>query len=776
MELNMETIFGDSFQPNGNGDADHESEQPTSPNPEMPISSPVDAAVGSGSSPTKFSNNYSEPFRQYIFSGDDNRKEIALKLALSGQSLDEAMKSLEDFYAAKQNGVESLYNHRIEKIGDELTENREKVNERRIKLSQSGETLARTEAAVAQLQNEEPLLQQQENDTWHELLHHRFIGAQQFFESQQRRLESGLAGKRRQTVADIEAQIEIDQKLFDIKKQDYEINTAEFKRRVDVCLEEKKLVEDKLDNAMVYADNLKKIGVTRTTATFLFVAGFISLAGVGSVISYLLTNRQPGEDILSRLVQNVGRIADSMLPAQLGQFAPVLKPFVFVLLLLVFLATFYGLVRLMDWLVHRFDSEYWMGQASDSDSSRVPRTIGDQFTGFASSALSISSQLSTLLPFSVERQDYARLLASFPYLFLGGVIVFLFSSGGNVSGLTTSYIGVIFALLATSVSVLYVTKIIEPRWDSASKTIEGEKRSVAFARLNRELTGLFALMVLSLLLAAFMPEQATRWAYLNSSQTKLIVWGCIALFMSLSSLGLAYGIIQRGIFKDIDHLIRRRNDYRLLIERFSMRPTVGGAGHGKGSAHEVDSAQYTDLIDRLEDHRLWYELNEVFGNDFEFENPPADDALRSAWFSFRRTKGGGRPAFLSFRTRREAPRQPKSTDFSFAPEQAKAFVEARQRLSRNGQKKAYLQNEEAIARIAVTEASTELERLEDQLSKVAIAKADLESRFERELSDLIMERERELMIFRGDFAFGVVARSLLKDEDILPHFHPMVVT
>src|SRR5205814_5704267 len=128
-------------------------------------------------------------------------------------------------------------------------------------------------------------------------------------------------------------------------------------------VEEKTLLENRLDKAMEYADNLKKIGVTRTTATFLFVAGFISLAGVGSVISYLLTNRQPGEDILSRLIQNVGGIADSMLPPQLGQFAPVLKPFVFVLLLLAFLATFYGLVRLMDWLVHRFDSEYWMGQA-----------------------------------------------------------------------------------------------------------------------------------------------------------------------------------------------------------------------------------------------------------------------------------------------------------------------------------------------------------------------------------------------------------------------------
>ncbi|HYX51268.1 MAG TPA: hypothetical protein VE843_16090, partial [Ktedonobacteraceae bacterium] len=443
------------------------------------------------------------------------------------------------------------------------------------------------------------------------------------------------------------------------------------------------------------------------TATFLFVAGFISLAGVGSVISNLLSDRQPGEDVLSRLIQNVGGIADGMVPSQFGQFASVFRPFIFIVLLLLFLGLFYGLIRLMDWLVHRFDSESWGGQSPDSEPNRTPRTIGDQFTGFASSALSISSQISTLFPFTVERRDYTRLLAAFPYLFLGGVIVFLFSAGGKVLSLTTSYIGVIFALLATSVSVLYVTKIIEPRWDIASRANEGENRSLAFARINRELTGLFGLMVLSLLLAAFMPGQS-RWAYLNSQQTKLIVWGFIALFMCLSSLGLAYGIIQRGIFKDIDYLIRRRNEYRLLIEKFSMQPILGSSGRSKIYGDDARSAHYSDLIDRVEDHRLWYELNEIFGSDFDFETPPADDALRSAWFSFRRTKGGGRPNFLSFRIKKEVPHQPKSVDFVFAPEQAKAFVTARQRLSRHGQKKAETQSAKDSVERTIAELSTEL--------------------------------------------------------------------
>ncbi|HYX28156.1 MAG TPA: hypothetical protein VE863_06290, partial [Pyrinomonadaceae bacterium] len=69
---------------------------------------------------------------------------------------------------------------------------------------------------------------------------------------------------------------------------------------------------------------------------------------------------------------------------------------------------------------------------------------------------------------------------------------------------------------------------------------------------------------------------------------------------------------------------------------------------------------------------------------------------------------------------------------------------------------------------------TELGVLENRLRADEQAKRELESQFEKQLSDLIMERERELIIFRGDFAFGIVARNLLRGEDILPHFDTVV--
>ncbi|MDX6612508.1 MAG: hypothetical protein QOD75_1694 [Blastocatellia bacterium] len=723
-----------------------------------------------------------------LFSSPDERKEIAVGLALAGSTLEEALRHVQSFYSTLQQRIEKAYHARLARIGDVISNRKTELEERQTIANNSKKELETLRIEHGEVEKTIPLLEQQNGDAWQKILHHRFETGRQFFENQEEHLEGLLKDNRKAILAEIDAQIEIDQKIYEIQKTNRDINRSEFERRVELCKEEKTKIEKQIEDAVKYTDNLKTIGVTRTSATFLFVAGFISIAGVGSVISSLLQGREPGDDLLSRIIGNLDLIVGGLIPERFAPFRAPLKPFLFIVLLLLFLIVFYVVIRFMDWLLRKFDLKGWTGESDEDRESdkanRGNKTLHEQFTGFTSSALSIKSQLSNFISLDLQRKDYTKLLASFPYLFLGGIIVFLFSgvdSNGKVLSLTTAYVGVIFALLATSVSVLYVTKVIEPRWDLAARTrgnpspVDGNnepKQKRAFARfvgINRELGALFLLMVLSLIAAAFIPTQDQGWRYFSGNQMNLIVWGLVAVFMCLSSLGLAYGIIQRGLFRDVDHLIRRRNEYRTLIEKFSMQPVVGGVGYGRSYGTDSRSSNYSDLLQNLEEQRLWYEMNEIFGDDFEFnENPPEDKSLRSLWFVLRKPKRKARRPWLGLRFKKEIATEPRVMDFSVAPEETKAFITTREDIKRHQAKKGELTDRIKLLVEKINSLHPELTDL--RLGNIAdeALKRSIEQDLESELTSLIMAREKDLMEFRGSFAIGFVARNLLKKEGVLP--------
>ena len=724
-----------------------------------------------------------------MFATDSEREQIAANLALSGSTLEEAEEYIEKFYEIKKTRLEKAWATRIGDI-DQRVANAE------LDLKQIGRSETEAQEKLDELRKERsnlednlPLLRLQKQDAWQQILHLRVERGRQFFKDHETHLENLIRDRRKEILDEIDAQIEVDQKIYNIQKQNRAINDVEFNRRIEVCKTEKEKIETQLEKAQEYAEKLKTIGITRTSATFLFVAGFISIGGVGSVISSLLQGRDPGTDVLFQIIANLDKILNALVPARFAALAPAFKPFLFILLLLLFLIFFYVLVRVVDWLVQRFDAAWKPNSNAQEERESIKpvndnKTLQEQFAGFTTSALSIKSQLSAFISLDLDRRDYTKLVASFPYIFLGGLLVFLLSGtdpNGKVVSLTTAYVGVIFALLATSVSLLYVTKIIEPRWAHAASENTSQKPDgnneeakktravIRHARLNRELTGLFLLMVLSLLIAAFMPTYNQRWNYFNAFQMKLIVWGVLALFMSLSSLGLAYGIIQRGIFRDLDVLIRRRNEYRSFIEKFSMQPVIGGGGYGRTYGSELRVSNYFDLLHSLEEQRLWYEINEVFSDDFEFnETEPDDKSLRSLWFTLRRPEAKKEKPFLGLRLKHISTMEPRLIDFSVAPEETKLFLKTREEIARK---------ETRVREIdtAATDVTHQIDRLQTDLKNQRQTHATYQEQKHREIetcesqiSELLLARQKDLLMFRGNFAIGMVARNLLKDEGLLP--------
>jgi len=721
-----------------------------------------------------------------MFESDEERKQIAAELALSGTTLDQAENYIKQFYELKKNRLEETWTTRIAEIDRKIAN-----AELDLRQTESSETAAREELDElrrerSSLEKMLPVLKVQMGNAWQRMLHLRVEHGRQFFEDHEAHLEDLLRDHRKEVLAEIDAQIEVDKRIYEIQKQNRAINEAEFNRRIDVCKLEKQKIEEQLEKAQQHVETLKKIGITRTSATFLFVAGFISIGGVGSVVSSLLQGRDPGTDVLSRIIANLDVILLALVPSRFAAVGPALKPFLFILLLVLFLIFFYVMVRVVDWLVQKFDIAWKNNDPQTEKASAKPandkQTLQELFAGITSSALSITSQLSAFVSLNLERRDYTRLIASSPYIFLGGLLVFLLSGvdpSGKAVSLTTAYVGIIFALLATSVSVLYVTKVIEPRWtqaagekaaqnsDGKDENSEKTRAVIRHARLNRELTGLFLLMVLSLLIAALMPTYNQRWNYFRVDQMNLIVWGFLALFMSLSSLGLAYGIIQRGIFRDLDVLIRLRNEYRSFIEKFSMQPVLGGSGYGRPFGTELRASDHFDLLHSLEEQRLWYEINEVFSDDFEFhETEPDDKFLRSLWFSLRKPEAKKEKPFFGLRLKRDLVKEPRLIDFSVAPEDTKAFLTAREELEERRSRIAEIASATLDLELRIKTLKDGLKDLHQALTSCQEQKrAEINTR-ESEITEVLLNRQKDLLKFRGNFAVGLIARNLLKDEGL----------
>jgi len=176
-----------------------------------------------------------------------------------------------------------------------------------------------------------------------------------------------------------------------------------------------------------------------------------------------------------------------------------------------------------------------------------------------------------------------------------------------------------FTLLSTSTCLLYATKVIEPRWERLIGVNPHPGRG-AYIKANWEFGVLMSVMVVVVLLLTFLPLQ---------DRTNYWTWGLIALFMTLGSIGLAYGLLYRGIFRDYDYLVRKRDDYLLKIEEHVLKPTLNDVFEATDTEELENTAQrYGKARAYLDGLRIENEMSDLFGE----YHPEYDSTFARFWF------------------------------------------------------------------------------------------------------------------------------------------------
>jgi ABC-type multidrug transport system fused ATPase/permease subunit len=736
-----------------------------------------------------------------FFESEDEMNEVAVGMALSNQPLKAALTDLKRFHDERIDRAGEVYNFRLEELDAQLQAGREGVAERMSEIGRKDDRIAELILSRRGHETRAQALEVENLSAWQRIRRSRFERGKKFFADQKQMLAAELRDSRAEILQGIEHQHKRDEKIYEIESKYYKANKEEFDRRANFCRGEMEDVSQQLTEAEKFADALKQVGITRASATFLFVAGSVSLAGVGGVIASLIQGRQPTEDVISRLIFNVTTVLDQTLPAALAPWAVVLKPLLFLLLLPVFFLFFYLLVLINDRLVSRFDETWRKGKERKGDARRRSRAnIQEQFDSITTQLTSLKTQLSSFTSFELDRSDYTRLLAAFPYIFLGAVVVFLFSGvdkDGKLLTLTTASIGVVFSLISTAAALLYVTRYVRPRMEQAVGGGTGQEASLPrYLRMNWELVALLSLMVLSLLLSSALPTTSQTWLpYFSDNQLKLLAWGGVALFMcAAGSFALAYGVIQRGIFRDVSHLRRLRNRFAEMVEEYTINPVMGESLHGIYQDVEDPTPRYLWGRRWVERIRKVYELNEVFGDDYEFTNdlpredgprwyfskalitPDEDDAMndsapaRGSWLIPRWWKRRGSRRLSSvfgLRLKEDPPMEPRGVDFEAAPEDALEFQRTKMEMTRLQGLMLEIEREARDLRDEIRTLRHDIEKLHGKISEDTRQRAALLRRRDTELSRLTLMRDRELMKFRAAYAIGSIARQYLDGEDLL---------
>jgi hypothetical protein len=115
-----------------------------------------------------------------------------------------------------------------------------------------------------------------------------------------------------------------------------------------------------------------------------------------------------------------------------------------------------------------------------------------------------------------------------------------------------------------------------------------------------------------------------------SDRNNYWTWGLVALFMTIGSIGLAYGLIYRGIFRDYDYLIRKRDDYLLKIEEHVLKPTLNDVFEATDTQELEETAhRYRKASEYLDGLKIQNEMNGLFGET----HPEYDPAFSRFWFA-----------------------------------------------------------------------------------------------------------------------------------------------
>ncbi|HJQ31437.1 MAG TPA: hypothetical protein VJ866_04645 [Pyrinomonadaceae bacterium] len=706
-----------------------------------------------------------------LFETEEELKNIAAGVAIRGGSVEPALDGIREGYASRIEALSRQLMAVIEALEEGIREARKKIESegqrgKDLELSVSQQRQHREEVE-ARLR----LLDAEIETSLQEIRKARFEHGKKFFDEQGAYLGGEIELTKNEIIQSLRAKREIAEEIYNLQKDHWFTNKDEYERRARLFDEELKRVEEHLARARTQTARLHRQGITRTTASFLIWVGYISLAGAGGVIGSFFQKRLTDDtEFLSLIFRGLIKVAHVTDPAQsnLSPWGVILAPLPLVALIAVYLFIIGLAVVFMDRRMKKFDPA-WDKEREGKDGKKGRARNG---------RLSLTDRISNYMPTpDVNRKSYRRLLAYFPFILAGALVVWLFAAGippgtnpnappgklpDPTAGLAGAYLGIIFILLSTSAALLYTTKIIEPRREMAEAG-GGAKGKLAYAKLNWEIVLLAALLIVSLLLTAVLPAGGNSGAgWISVEQANLVSRGAMAIFICLCSLGLAHGLHQRGLFRDEEFFERLRQKYRHLIETHRVGPTLWDAFDKDGPLEEAEPliTKYREAKHMLDEYRMIYELKEIFADDFD-DDPAFQKLFRKFWddphFSLR-----------SVRLRSVPPGEPRPVDYVVSSDQTKSLLTSRAERRADQDKVVAISGDLARLERERDECKAELERLDRLVGVRSRRKLDVMREYELKRSALVERQEKDILKFQSAYAICRVGYVQLRNELDLP--------
>lgn len=555
------------------------------------------------------------------------------------------------------------------------------------------------------------------------------------------------ADRARAEVLDrLSTQVEIGQKIFDIEEKCWKINQPENERRKKLLEEELVRLDADLAECRKRVDKLKNGGITKTVAGFLVWAGYLGFAATGTAISYLLLDRFPRKEkdpwiALSGVTEFLRQLRTDY-----GSLVALVAPLVFLLCLL---ALFVGCIWLTDILLRRFDRRWRTG--------RLPRKARNKNGAESNSPLSPVAQI-LKLP-DIGRASFVQLLASVPYIFGAGAVFLLLSVAGAslkmpsqtdpAAALVPSYIGAVYALLATSAFMLYVLYILLPRVDRLA-----ERNSLPTLRglltMHWELAMLLVCLLVALAVVAFAPQGRI---YTQAC------WGCLAIAMTMSGMGLAHGLIYHGQFRDVDRAERLRGEVKALADSLSLGPTIelGGLYDSERIRENLDAAR-----EEADDFELVRSLHSTVLS--YAEDPVQWSGFLGMWLDMIGGKSKRDRKRFKDELKQLAMAAAPAVDFESAPQESQEVYEIDLKILDHQAQTKRLEQELADVKVAENAMQQERENLQD----AARREREAQAAFSTARASMAVQQAREEMVFRAAFGVGERVATLMALPQVLP--------
>jgi len=487
-----------------------------------------------------------------VWQSEKQIKDVGVRAALQSDDIDKIVSNIIDSFKLSLDSQEKIFQSKLNAFNEQKARLVSKYKNLRTLNEEIYKKIETLETDKDRLCNE--LLKKRQERPAREA---------EFFRQERQYLTEEVTQGYNELLNDIDNRKKLAENLTQIKKHDFELNRETRASWIHIFKKQCDKIDLDLEKCNERAAILRKALFTDNTADFLIWGGCSSLVGIIYYFSIIFEEKNGNSNKfllgMKFLINGtISIIQDGV------ELYTIKNAAVFVLTITCLIYIVLKVVEFMDQKLKKYDPN-WLNQSNSIDKIKREQNSSNKTN------LSINS-----LGLDFTRQSYTRLLTAIPYLFVGtillafvGIIGKTYSgkiSTPSVAGFQSVYLAFTFIILLVSTSLIYTYTIIIPRW----KRIFSRDRD-SFTILEYLISHWEILLAIPLLITCI-----TLYSVANSMNSRLIVAAKIfgAVYLCLGTLWFAYGIVQRGVLKDIFELEIQRYRFQALIDYNANIPNL----------------------------------------------------------------------------------------------------------------------------------------------------------------------------------------------------------